>query len=145
MKKVPFAASRENHLDHMVKVVPLIVLGYALQCYFIINAGHTGFATNCLLGLAVGLGLMIMGFITYDLKHQVKFSSDSLEVKFLGPSKTIFYQDITDIAVTHEGQSFTTLTLTIMNGRKYRMFFIDDADKIKVWLLEQKTPLTQAA
>ena len=145
MKNVPFVVSRENHLDHMVKVVPLIVLGYALQCYFILNAGHTAFATNCLLGLAVGLGLMIVGFITYDLKHHVKFSSDSLEMSFLGSTKMISYQDITHIEVSHEGQSFTTLTLTIMSGRKYRMVFIDNADKIKAWLLEQKTPLAKAA
>jgi hypothetical protein len=145
MKKVPFAVSRENHLDHMVKVVPLIVMGYAIQCYFILNAGHTEFATNCLLGLAVGLGLMIVSFITYDLKHHVHFSTETLEIRFYAWSKTIAYQDITQIAISHEGQSFTTMTLTIKNGSKHRFFFIDDGEKIKSWLLEQQTPYAQAA
>ncbi len=136
MKKVPFVISRENHLDHMVKVVPLIVMGYALQCYFIMNAGHTGFATNCLLGLAVGLGLMIVGFITYDLKHFVCFSEESLEIKFLGRSQTIAYHDPKKVEIGNEGShTFTTLTLTIMNGQKHRIFIIDDAEKIKAWIL----------
>jgi hypothetical protein len=145
MKKVPFAISRENHLDHMVKVVPLIVMGYGIQCYFILNAGHTEFATNCLLGLALGLGLMIVSFITYDLKHQVHFSDESLEIRFYSFSKKISYDEIVKIDISHEGQSFTNMTLTIKSGSKHRLFFIDDGDKIRSWLIDQKKPLARAA
>jgi hypothetical protein len=145
MKNVPFSVTRENHLDHMVKVVPLIVMGYAIQCYFILNAGHTSFAVNCLLGLAVGLGLMIISFITYDLKHHVQFSAEALEIHFYSFSKKITYEDILTVELSQEGQSFSTMTLIIKNGSKYRLFFIDDADKIKAWLMEQKTPQSLAA
>ncbi len=146
MMKAPFALSRENHLNHMVKVVPLIVMGYAIQCYFILQMGHSGIAADSLLFLGVCLGAMIAGFITYDLKHQVFFKESEMDISFINSFRTIAYNQIASIHLSNEGQAFSTMTLKLHDGRKFRFYFMDDADKIKTWILEQqKGPLQKAA
>ena len=131
----------------MVKVVPLIVAGYAIQCYFIMKMGSSPeagaeatvpleMAVNGLFFLGACLAVMIAGFITYDLTHCVNFSEDSftISVKWLGHEKTIPYHEVADIQVSDAGQSFATLSLTTVHGIKFRFFFVDEADKLQLWI-----------
>src|SRR6218665_3902162 len=89
--------TREKHLDHMVRVVPFIVMCYAVQSFIILKMSPTNFSSISLSILGGFLAFMIGGFITYDLKHQVTFHEDHLVMTFLGWKKIIPYQDITDI------------------------------------------------
>ena len=142
-----FRITREKHLDHMVKVVPVIVLGYALQCYMIMKLGPGNFAQNSLLFLGLCLVAMIAGFITYDLKHKVEFKDREL-VFYFAPFHnhiTLSYHEIVSVELSEAGQSFATLTLLTSSGKKYRFYFVDEADKIKSWLDDKKSPSSQLA
>lgn len=140
MIKDEFKISREKHLDHMVRVVPLLVLAYGIQCYFIMSHGPEEFAKNGLFFLGACLVIMISGFITYDLTHVVNFQADhlSISVSWLRYAKEISYHEIKSINVSDPGSNFSTLQLETINGKKYGFYFVDDADKIKQWVEQQK-------
>jgi hypothetical protein len=139
-----FHITREKHLDHMVRVVPFIVFCYAIQCYVIYSMAPNGFSTMSLSILGGVLALMIGGFITYDLKHQVIFLEDKLKISFLGSEETIAYADIWEIEVSDPGQSFATLSFKSKH-KKFKFYFIDQADLAQAWLEEKKQPKTKAA
>lgn len=139
-----YQITREKHLDHMVKVVPFIVLCYAVQCYVIFSASPTEFSTVSLSILGGVLASMIAGFITYDLKHKVTFQNDTLTISFWGRDEVIRYTDIWEIEVSEPGQSFATLSLKA-GSKKHSFYFIDNADKIKTWLEEKQHADLKAA
>ena len=86
--------TREKHLDHMVKVVPFIVICYAIQCFVILKMGTNEMTTFGLSILGGLIALMIVGFITYDINHHVELGDHSLKVSFLGQERIIFYKNI---------------------------------------------------
>lgn len=144
----PKTITREKHLDHMVRVVPLIVFAYAVQCYFISSMSPIEYATDGLLFLGACLGMMIAGFVTYDLTHVVKFEEEKLliEVKWLNIKNEISFVDIAEVVVSHPGESFSGLKLVLKTGKKVNFYFVDDADKIKAWIEQINLPeLKEAA
>lgn len=128
--------TREKHLDHMVRVVPLIVFAYAIQCYFISHMSPVEHATNGLLFLGACLGMMIAGFVIYDLTHVVKLDHEKvmIEVKWLNIKNEISFTQIKEVVVSHPGESFSGLKLVLKSGKKINIFFVDDAEKIKTWI-----------
>lgn len=137
--------SREKHLDHMVKVVPVIVFGYALQCY-IISGMNSAVGGTTLLILGALLCMMIMGFITYDIKHEVKFTDAGMDIEFLGTKTHVPYTEITDVQNSSPGHTFGSITVKC--GRKmYKVYFIDEADKVKAFIEAKRSPesIPQAA
>jgi hypothetical protein len=87
---------------------------------------------------------MITSFITYDLKHKVKFFQDQLEVSFINYQKIIFYEDIWSIEIKDPGQSFSTLTFLTRDG-KFSFYFVDDAEKIKKFVESKRDSNLMAA
>lgn len=139
--------SREKHLDHMIKVVPFIVLGYALQCYVILQIGAKSFAVDSLIFLGFGLCSMIAGFITYDLHHKGVLHDTYLELSFplLSYQKKILFDDIAKINIGDPEQNFSNITFHLKNGKKLRLFFVDDAAGIKKWIEEHQYSEQQLA
>lgn len=134
-----FFLTREKHLDHMVKVVPFIVLCYAVQCFIILKLSPTEFSSLSLSFLGGFLAMMITSFITYDLKHRVFFEDDHLTLSFFGTEKTISYKEIIEIEVKDPKETFSTLTLKTVQG-KHTFYFVDNASAIKAWIENQKNP-----
>jgi len=132
-----FNITREKHLDHMVRVVPFIVFCYAIQCFALMKMSPGEFTSISLSILGGFLAFMISAFITYDLKHQVKFSENHLEVNFLHHHKFINYDDIWSVEISEPGQTFSTLTIYSKSGR-ISFFFVDEADKIKKYIESKK-------
>lgn len=127
----------------MVKVVPLIVMGYAIQCY-VINQMNTPIGTLSLMFLGFCLVSLIMGFVIYDTKHQVEFFEDKFEINFLGNKTVVFYSEIVSIEHAVSSSSFSRLTIVCRN-QKFKFYFVDEADKLKAFVEEKKTPLSKAA
>lgn len=139
-----FKITREKHLDHMVKVVPFIVGCYAIQCYVILHSAPNEFAKISLSILGGFLALMIAGFVTYDLQHEIEVSEDHLKISFFNKTKTIRFSDIHSMQINEPGQSFSTLTLKTSQS-VHRLCFIDDAEKLKSWIEEKKNIRTAQA
>lgn len=141
-QNTPFVLSREKHLDHMVKVVPLIVLGFAIQSYVLMSMKNS-LGINSVFVLGACLCAMIGAFIIHDIKHVVTFHSDFLESKFLFFSHKVFYKDISGISISDPKQSFATLRFKA-NGKKHTYFFIDDAEEIKSFIEAAQAPVSKS-
>lgn len=130
--------SRDKHLDHMVRVTPLLVFGYAAQSFVILKVAPGDFSTISLSILGGILALMITAFITYDLTHKVEFFEHEIKVSFLGSDQILRYEDIWSVEVSDEGGSFSNLSL-IINGKKKSWYFIDQAVNIKLFIDQKKS------
>lgn len=142
-KTIPFSLTREKHLDHMVKVVPFIVLMFGIQGH-ILSKISEDIGSSAIFFLAGCLIFMISAFITYDIKHQVTFFEDHLMVKFLGLSKKVHYEEIVSVFVSESNQSFASVQIKTKSDR-HTFFFVDDADGIKAFLESQKKTDFKAA
>lgn len=131
--------TREKHLDHMVKVTPLIFLGYGLQCYFLMQMNATGISKH-VLGLGLALALMIGLFLLHDVYHQVSFFEEYLESgwRFSGKKKTINYSDIESVEISEKDQSFATLIIRLSNKKKIVFYFVDKPEELKTWIEQHK-------
>lgn len=138
-----FKVTREKHLDHLVRVVPLIVLGYGIQCYIFMQMKGPFSSTTCLI-LGAMLIFMICSFVFYDVNHQITLNEDHLEFRFLTLKKVISYQDIVSIEITDPTETFGTVMIRAKHG-KFRLYFVDDIDKIKQWIENRKESLPLAA
>ena len=136
--------SREKHLDHMVRVVPFIVLCYFIQSYVVFRINPGEFTSSSLMVLGGLLAIMIAGFVTYDLKHKVEFSENDLTITFLGFHQNILFSEITSLEIIEPGQSFSHLIVRVHN-KKYTFYFIDNAEKIKCWIEESNSSFAEAA
>lgn len=124
----PFQVTREKHLDHMVKVVPLIFLGYAIQVFFL-SQMKTAMGPGAIVFLGVSLASLIALFIIHDLKHQVTLFEDHLAIEFLWMKKSILYSDIEKTHITNPDESFSHIVI-FHAGMKTRLFFVDDAKTV---------------
>lgn len=140
-KQIPFQLTREKHLDHMVRVVPFIVMGYAIQCYVLMQMSDL-LGTTSVFILGGSLIAMIAAFITYDVKHQVMFHEDRLEARFFFLKKTIYYCDIISVNVSEPKQTFSNLRIKTKN-QNASFLFIDDADELKLFLENPNQVISQ--
>lgn len=140
MEKSLRSITREGHLDHMVKVTPLIFLGYGLQCYFLMNVNFNGQISVHLLVLGLALASMIGMFLLHDVYHQVHFFEGHFESgwRFFGKQKTINYSEIQSIDVSEKEQKFASLIIRLQNKRKIVFYFVDKPEEIKTWLEKHK-------
>lgn len=142
-KKIPFSITREKHLDHLVRVVPLIVMGYAIQSYILLQM-ETAIGMGSILFLGVALAAMVAGFVTYDLKQKVTIFEDRLESEFFFFRKTIYFHEITSVDISETKQTFASII--IRTGKKKKVYyFIDQPEDIRNLIQEHKTPLESAA
>lgn len=136
-QKTPYQVTREKHLDHMVKVVPLIFLGYAIQVFFL-SKMKTVLGPGAIVFLGVSLASMISLFILHDLKHHVSLFEDHLEIKFFWMKKEILYREIERIEVSNPGESFSHLKI-FHAGKKTRLLFIDEAEAVRERMKPQES------
>ena len=144
LKEKTFKLTREKHLDHMVRVVPFIVMCYAIQSYIILKLSPTEFSSITLSVLGGFIASMILCFVTYDLKHEVFFHEDKMSCHFFHTHHSIRYQDIYEVEVKEPGERFTTVILSTSEG-KFSFYFVDDAQKIKEFIEAKKYPEARAA
>jgi hypothetical protein len=132
--------TREGHLDHMVRVTPLIFLGYGLQSYFLMNMNTEGQLTKHILVLGLALASMIGLFLLHDVYHQVHFFESHFESgwRFFGKKKTINYSEIESIDVSETEQKFASLIIRLQNNRKIVFYFVDKPEELKSWIEKHK-------
>ncbi len=141
MKNILRSVTREKHLDHMVKVTPLIFLGYGLQCYFLMNMNTQGHLTKHLLVLGFSLACMIGLFLLHDVYHQVNLFENHMESgwRFFGKKKTINYNEIERIDVSEKEQKFASVIIRLSNKKKIVFYFVDAPEELKTWIEQQKS------
>jgi hypothetical protein len=145
MIKPVLSVTREKHLDHLVRVIPFIVMLYAVQSYFLMRLAPAGMGSDNVIFLGLALALTISGFIVYNLKHRTDFFEEHMIISFLGRQQQLTYQDIKEVRIPDEAQSFATISITTHRGQQFRIYFADDAVKIKAWIESKKSSWSAAA
>lgn len=141
--KTLFTVTREKHLDHMVRVVPIIVLFYGIQYYMVFQMG-VSFTNSHFMALGLFLVLMIAGFISYDLHHKIECKENHINVCWGPLNKNILYQDILAVEIPEDEKSFSTVKIVTKNGST-KFFFVDQAKALKLFIEDQQKEKLLAA
>ena len=141
MMKSPLARiGRDNHLDHIVNVLPLITVVYGIQCYIMSRISPQIEIGDFAIYLAFALISFISGLFYYDKNHHVIFYDDHLHISFnlFGTNKVIFYKDIQDVIAPEEECKFSSLMLKTREQGNHVLHFVDYPLTVKNLILEQK-------
>ena len=136
---------RKNHLNHLTKVVPFIVLLFAIQCFLIYHfmGGVEIFNTVSIIG--IGIISLICSLLYYDYNHHIILYQDHLHIYFslALTNREIGYDEIENISVGEEGTSFSSVYLNLIDGEKVTLHFIDYPDHVKDFILHLKKGKSQ--
>lgn len=123
---------RNNHLQHLVNVAPLITFAFGIQCWLISAFFPNQSLSHFAIPLALSLVLMMGGLVIYDTFSKFHMYETYLEIKsFIGFKRVIAYKDIVEVKIMDPEASFTNLVLKLNNNKYKLVYFIDDAVLIK--------------
>ncbi len=138
--------THEKHLDHLVRVVPLLCLAYGLQSFMMIQYAAGGPTGNLIILLGLSLALSVLALVTYDLKHRVGWDEHGFH--YQGPwelkGHDISREEISAIEIIGAPEEFQTVVVKMHNQRKITFYFVDNGYDFK-YAMEFKASLQQAA
>jgi hypothetical protein len=125
--------THEKHLDHLVRVVPLLSFAYGVQSYMMLNFARGGSTGFLIFTLGVSLALSVIALVTYDYKCNVFWSSEKVLFKYPWSfhPKSILMSEISSVEIVGEPEEFQTLILKLKNKRKHTFYFVDNAFELK--------------
>lgn len=127
MNKAIARLGRENHLKHLISMLPFITIVFGLQCFLMFQF-HTGEKVgDYALVLAMGLVTIISGLVYYDNHHHVIIYPKHIHVFFplLGTNRTITYQEIDKIIAPEKECSFSSLIIKLKDEEQFIFYFVD--------------------
>lgn len=124
--------TREKHLDHLVRVVPLLALAYGIQGYLMMSWSESGPTGMLVLSLGLSLALSVMCMVSYDLRHQVSFGAEGFQVKapWLWKQAPKSWSDVKEIEIIGTEDEFQTVTVKLHRG-SYTFYFVDNGHEFK--------------
>lgn len=130
-----------NHLAHLTRVLPLIVMVFAIQCYVLSQMNPTASIGNYALFLGFTLATLIGSMVYYDTYHLTLLFEDHLyiEFKLTGTKRVIFYHEIKEIITAKDEVSFSSILLRLNDNSKVILHFVDHPRAIKKFIEELKT------
>jgi hypothetical protein len=124
---------RNNHLQHLVNIAPLIVFAYGIQCWMIATFFPDQKLSHFCMPLAIALVVMLSALVIYDSFSHFEMFESHLKIRFapLGKTKTINYSDIKDVEILDAEASFTNIVIRMHDDSYKLVYFIDEAVAIK--------------
>lgn len=132
--------TRHNHLRHMAKTTPFLILLYIAQVIIYQHFAPETMRGDINLYLGVGLSLIILCYHFYDLHHRIIFHPNYIEISFniLGMKEEILYQNINNVEVKKNKSNFGQLVLHLRDGREYPLYHVDTPELIVDYLEKKK-------
>jgi hypothetical protein len=125
--------THEKHLDHLVRVVPLLCFAYGVQSYLMVNMARGANTGNLIFTLGFFLAMSVMMLVTYDLKFKVRW--DTTRLIFKAPwrfyEKIITFQEIESLEVVGKEDEFQTVLIRLHNRKKYVFYFVDNGHELQ--------------
>jgi hypothetical protein len=139
MTKVLAKIGRQNHLNHLVAIMPLITIVYCIQCYVMHSLAPEIEIGNYAINLGILLSMFIGMMVYYDNSHNVLIYSDHLHVHFglLGIDQKINYEDIKEIHAPEKECAFSNLIIETKDKRKHVFYFVDFPLHVKALIESQ--------
>ena len=124
--------TREKHLDHLVRVVPLLALAYGIQGYLMMSWSEGGPTGLLVLSLGFSLALSVMFMVGYDQRHQVSFNQEGFQVKapWLFAQGFKSWQEVKEIEIIGTSEEFQTVVVKLTKG-SYTFHFVDNGHEFK--------------
>ncbi len=138
--------THEKHLDHLVRVVPLLCFAYGVQSYMMLSFARGGSTSLLIFTLGISLAVSVMALVTYDYKTIVKWNNDHIIMKapWHLQSVSVNLHDIQKIDIIGEADEFQTVMIKVQN-KTYTFYFVDNAYDLKKTFESLQTPLQNAA
>lgn len=139
MKTVLAKIGHQNHINHLITVMPLITMVYAVQCYVMWK-----FSPDMLIGdYAITMGCVLSSFIGtmvyYDNNHHVLIYEDRLHIYFglTGTNKIIEFSEIDKVISPDEDVNFSNLVIRTKEEKKHVFYFVDHPFLVKKLIEKQ--------
>ncbi len=134
MEKPTHQFTREKHLDHLVRVVPLLTLAYGVQSWLMLQWAGEGPTGALLTLLGVSLAASVLGMVGYDQRHQVSWDEDGFRVR--APWKwgetVVARSQVAEVDVEGAEDEFQTVTVSFHGKRRKMTFwFVDNGHEFK--------------
>ncbi|MBY0517034.1 MAG: hypothetical protein K2P81_09010 [Bacteriovoracaceae bacterium] len=131
--------TREKHLDHLVRVVPLLSLAYGIQSYLMMSYAKGGSTGTLVMFLGVSLALSVMGLVTYDYRHKVTWNGNQFSVKapWSFGFKTIEKDKVAEIEIIGAPEEFQTVIVKLKNKQRLVFYFVDNGHEFKASMEEK--------
>jgi uncharacterized membrane protein YczE len=125
--------TREKHLNYIGNLMPYLFMAYVVQCFLYLQFAPRELAMDVSLFLGIGIVLIALCFATYDQLHSVHLYKHHLliTIDLIKYREEILYSHIHDIAVNSSSHAFYNITLTLWDGRRVRLYYLDDVDELK--------------
>jgi hypothetical protein len=149
--KPVFEVTRQEHLNHLQRMMPLLAGIYLIQCFLLLN-----FITDMPVGdicflVAIFISVGICGLYAYDNYQKTLIFGDSILSYFelWGGAKIYSLSDIKTVRADSSDLLFGHLEIEFKNGERLRLYFIDRtsdvAKLIEKLVKDQKSTLQLAA
>jgi len=139
--------TREKHLDHLVRVVPILCLAYGIQSFMMMNYAQGGATGVLVFLLGVSLALSVVALVTYDHRHHVAWNEESFEVRapWSLTTTTIPREAIKSIEVMGGPEEFQTVSVVLHDRRRFTFYFTDNGLEFKAAMEKQTAEFQRAA
>lgn len=139
--------TREKHLNHLVRVVPLLCLAYGIQSYMMMSFAKGGPTGTLVLLLGVSLALSVVALVTYDNHHVVTWDAAGfgLRAPWTFGEKSFTRDDVATVDVIGEPEEFQTVIVQLKNRRRLRFYFVDNGHEFKQVMEAQTQDVKHAA
>jgi hypothetical protein len=131
--------TREKYAQFVAKLIPILVLSYLLQAYLYLRYAPSDISHDVVLLLGLALVGMFIYHGVFEHYHKITLHSNYLEVQF-APLKSLssyFYRDIVDVEVERKLKAYQHVLIHLEDGSKLKLAYVDDAEKIRKFLLER--------
>lgn len=132
--------TRHNHLRHMAKTTPLLLLLYVAQVIVYQYFAPETMRGDINLFLGMGLAAIILCYHFYDIHHQVVMRPNYIEVRFdiLRMKEEILYQNINFVEVRKRKNHYAHLVLHLRDGSECHLYHVDSPDLISEYIEKKK-------
>jgi len=131
--------TREKYSQFINKLIPALVISYFIQAFLYLKYAPVAISQD----VVVLLGLALAGVFTYhalfERYHTVTLHANYLEVQFapLQVFQCHSYREITSVVVENRIRAYQHVMISLEDGSKLKLAYVDDAEKIRSFLLER--------
>jgi hypothetical protein len=146
MKKPLLVVTHDQHLAHLMRMVPLIFGIFVFQCLLMRSIIENAELGNWFIFMALVICTMISFFYYYDTQHRVELYENAICVSYppFMAKKVIPYGKIKKIFALDQELEFTNIRIDLNSGKALNLYFVDTPEKV-VKMIEQRmlVPINQ--
>lgn len=132
MDKLIAKIGRENHINHLIQILPFITTVFGIQCFLVYKYVQDVQIGDYALFMGLGLISFVYSLYYYDNNHHVLIYSKYLHIfPVIGSETILLYSDIEDIVVPDEECNFSTIIIKLKNEDRHIFYFVDYPVQLK--------------